>query len=280
MICTLGACLFIFGVNYIVSPLGLYNGGFVGIGQLVRYVAEQYFQLHLERVDLASIVYFLLNAPLFILAFQSMSQKFFWKTVYTVALQTVLLSVIPVPEHTFTEDILTACIVGGLVAGCGVGIILKAGSSGGGQDILGVYCALKYPGFSVGKITLLINFGVYGCCALLFNIETVVYSLIYTWIMSIVIDKLHEQNINSTAIIFTKNPGIDDYIIKEMNRGVTIWDGVGGYTKEKLKVAFVALSKYEVPKLKTKVAKFDENAFITVNENLPIYGNFIKHLDT
>ncbi len=209
-----------------------------------------------------------------------MSKPFFIKTVYTVVLQTLLLSVVPIPEHSFTDDILTACIVGGLVAGVGVGIILKAGSSGGGQDILGVYCARKYPGFSVGKITLLINCLVYGCCALLFDIEIVVYSLIYTWIMSMLIDKLHAQNINNTAMIFTKKPGIEEYLIKEMNRGVTMWDGWGGYTQEKLQVAFVALSKYEVPMLKTKLAQFDADAFMTVNENLPIYGNFEKRLDS
>lgn len=271
--------MFVCGINFIIAPLSLYNGGFVGIGQLVRYVLETYANVHIEAFDIAGVVYFLLNAPLFILAYKSMSKHFFWKTIYTVVLQTILLSVVPIPAHSFTNDVLTACIVGGLVAGVGVGIILQAGSSGGGQDILGVYCAKVYPGFSVGKITLLVNAFVYGCCALLFDIEIVVYSLIYTCVMSTIIDKIHTQNINNTVMIFTKKRGIEDYLIKETKRGVTVWEGYGGYTKEKSFIAVVALSQYEIRKLKKNLFDFDKDAFVIVNEDIPIYGHFEKRLE-
>ena len=279
LFCTIGAVMFVFGVNAIISPLGLYNGGFVGMGQIARYLLEEYAGIKVTGIDIAGLVYFALNAPLFVLAFKSMSKEFFGKTVYTVVLQTILFSVIPIPEVGFTSDVLTSCIIGGFVSGIGVGIILRAGSSGGGQDILGVYFAKKYPGYSVGKMTLIINGFVYGCCALLFDMEIVVYSLIYTGIMSLVMDKVHIQNINTTVIIVTKKPGLEDYLIKEMNRGVTCWKGTGGYSKGETNVAMVALSKYEVAILKKKLYEFDKDAFYVLSTGNDVGGHFEKRLE-
>lgn len=278
-ICTLGAMMFVFGINKVIAPLGLYNGGFVGIGQIVRYVLVHFFHISLGGIDVAGIVYFLLNAPLFGLAYKSMSKAFFAKTVYTVVLQTFLLSLVPVAESSFTNDILTACIVGGIIAGVGVGIILRAGSSGGGQDILGVYYAKKIPGFSVGKITLIVNGFVYTCCAILFDLEVVVYSLIYTVVMSVIIDKVHSQNISNTVLVISKKSGLDKFIISEINRGVTTWKGQGGYTKEETNIGLVVLSKYELPILKRKLAAFDEEAFVVVTEGNDIIGNYEKRLE-
>lgn len=280
IICTIGAFMFVVSINCIISPLSLYNGGFVGIGQLVRYVLEHFFNVQIDTVNISSLVYFLLNIPLFILAYKSMRKAFFCKTIYTVILQTILFSVVPISENSFTQDILTACIVGGIFAGIGVGIILQAGSSGGGQDILGIYYAKIYPGFSVGKITLIVNTFVYSCCALLFDIEIVVYSLIYTFVMSKVIDIVHIRNTNYTVMVFTKKSGLENYLIKQTGRGVTIWSGYGGYTHDELNVAFIALSKYEFSKLKKDLFKFDKEAFVVVNHNILIYGNFQKHLDS
>ena len=277
--CTLGAVLFVFGVNVVIAPLGLYNGGFVGIGQIVRYVLEHFFHFTLNGVDIAGIVYLLINLPLFVLAYRSMHRVFLFKTLYTVILQAILLSLVPIPAKAFTQDILTGCIVGGIVAGVGVGMILRAGSSGGGQDILGVYMSAKVPGFSVGKITLIVNGFVYGCCAILFDIEVVVYSLIYTVIMSFVIDAMHSQNNNNAVLVLSKKPGLADFLIREIKRGVTVWNGKGGYTNEDITIAFIVLSQYELPALKHKLAQFDEHAFVSVTRISNVFGNFEKRLD-
>ena len=277
--CTLGAFLFVSAINFVIAPLGLYNGGFVGIGQITRYVLECFLGLSIKSIDLAGIIYFLLNAPLIVLAYRSMSKIFLTKTVYTVILQTILLTLIPVPAKTFTEDMLTACIIGGILAGIGVGIILRAGSSGGGQDILGIYFAKYFPGYSVGRITILVNGFVYGCCAVLFDLEVVVYSLIYTIVMSVVIDRMHSQNINDVVIILTKKPNLEEFVIYKMHRGITIWRGIGGYTKETVNIGLVVLSKYEFPVLKRRLLEFDKEAFVIVAQGANILGNFEKRFD-
>lgn len=279
LICTLGAFLFVFAIHDVIAPLGLYNGGFVGMGQIASYTLDHFLHIRPQRVDLAGAVYFGLNVPLFLLAWRSMSRMFLIKTAYTVLVQTALLSFLPVRQQTFTQDMLTACIVGGILAGVGVGIILRAGSSGGGQDILGIYFSKCAPGFSVGKITILVNGFVYGCCALLFDLEVVVYSLIYTVVMSLVIDRVHSQNINTTVLILTRQPGLEKIIIEKIHRGITTWQALGGYTGRSVYVSLVVLSQYEFPALRQALEDFDRNAFIIASQGVQVLGNFEKRFD-
>lgn len=277
--CLCGAILFSFGINVLVAPLGLYNGGFVGMGQLIKTILERYMGLSIQAVDMAGVFYFVLNVPLFFLAYRSMSKAFFFKTIFVVVLQTVLLAVIPAPKELIIEDMLTACLIGGMIVGVGAGLILRAGSSGGGQDILGVYFSKKISGFSVGKLTILINVFVYGVCALLFDISVVIYSLIYTVVMSLIIDKVHAQNVTATAMIFTKKKGLATHILNQMKRGVTIWDGKGGYTKAETEVLLSVISQYEIQELRKLVEDFDQDAFVIISEGDKIYGNYEKRLD-
>ena len=272
-----GATLFSCGVNLLITPLGLYNGGFMGIAQLLRTVLVQGLQLEfLSRIDIAGVIYYIINIPLFYWAWKEMGKGFLAKSLLTVSVQTLWMTFVPIPSSPIITDYLTACIIGGLVVGTGVGMILRGRSSGGGQDIIGVICAKKYPGFSVGKIAILMNVCVYGFCLLMFDIEIVVYSLIYTTVLALACDKMHVQNISISAMIFTKQEGIDKAVMEKMRRGVTTWDGMGAYTNEASHIFYIMISKYEVEQLKTIVQEIDPNAFMILNEGSRVIGNFEK----
>ena len=207
-----------------------------------------------------------------------MGRQFFVKTLITVIIQTVFLTLIPVPKTPVIEDYLTACIIGGRVAGTGTGMVLRGGSSGGGQDIIGILCTKKYPGFSVGKISIMMNVFVYGICAFLFDIEIVIYSLIYATVLALACDRAHIQNINMSVMIFTKKQGISRAIMEETGRGVTNWDGEGAYTNETSYMLLVMISKYEQDQIKRIVHSIDPNAFMIFNEGCSVVGNFEKRL--
>lgn len=274
-----GSFLFAAGVNLIITPLGLYNGGFMGTAQLIRTFLVSYLHLgFLGQFDLAGIIYFLINVPLLYLAWKEMGRQFFVKTLITVIIQTAFLTLIPVPKTPVIEDYLTACIIGGLVAGTGTGMVLRGGSSGGGQDIIGILCTKKYPGFSVGKISIMMNVFVYGICAFLFDIEIVIYSLIYATVLALACDRAHIQNINMSVMIFTKKQGISRAIMEETGRGVTNWDGEGAYTNETSYILLVMISKYEQDQIKRIVHSIDPNAFMIFNEGCSVVGNFEKRL--
>ena len=274
-----GTTLFALGINIIITPLGLYNGGFMGMAQLIRTGLVQGLGLSfLGQVDIAGIIYYVINIPLFIWAWKEMGKRFLVSSLITVSVQTIWMTFVPVPKEPIISDYLTACIIGGLVVGTGVGMVLRGRSSGGGQDIVGVVCTKKYPGFSVGKITIMMNAAIYAVCLWMFDIEIVVYSLIYTTVLALACDRMHVQNINISAMIFTKQEGIDQAVMKEMGRGVTKWEGVGAYTNEESHILYIMISKYEIEQLKEIIHRVDPNAFIIMNEGSSVVGNFEKRL--
>ena len=275
-----GILAFCIGVNWFIVPIGLYNGGFVGIGQVVRTALIEYAGLDFGEVDIAGLIYFACNVPLFFLAYKSLGKAFFVKTVICVVVQTILLSLLQSPETPIIEDRLAACLIGGIVAGWGVGLTLKNGGSGGGQDILGVYCTKKLKNFSVGKLSLLINAGVYGACALMFDLTVVIYSLIYTAILSMVIDQTHSQNITVEVTIYTKTKSkeICDAIIEIIGRGCTFWEATGNFTESNTTVITTIISKYEVTQLMRTVHLINPDAFVVIKDNVQVDGFYIKKL--
>lgn len=274
-----GTILFSAAVNIFLTPLKLYNGGALGISQLIRTVLVDYLHIFsATNIDISGIVYFIINIPLFLLAYKGVSRLFFFKTAMSVILTTFIVTIIPVPDPLIIADPLTSCIIGGLMYGAGVGLCLYAGGSGGGIDILGIYFSKRYRNFSVGKINILINGIIYLICAMMFDVETAIYCIIYAAIASFALDRVHSQNIMIQVTIFTKQSGVAEAIMKEIYRGVTEWKGDGAYTHEDTNILVTAISKYEVNLVRRTVQTVDPNAFIIYNKVLNIDGNYLKKL--
>lgn len=274
-----GGFIFAAGVNLFIVPLNLYSGGVIGIAQIIRTIIIQYAHISLTaNFDVAGIINFLMNLPLFILAYRSISRKFFVKTLLCVIAQTLAFSLIFIPETPILDDVLASCLIGGIICGFGIGIALRSGGSGGGLDILGVYFTRKFANFSVGKLSIIVNAFVYLLCAFLFDVPTAIYSILYMTCFSLVLDRTHYQNINMTAMIFTKNQEIQEAIMKETGRGVTYWDGAGAYTKTQTRILVTVINKYEEHQIRRIVASFDPNAFVIFNEGPTVSGNFEKRL--
>lgn len=276
----LGALIFAAGMNLFIVPINLFSGGFLGVGQIVRTILVNYAHIPIPpNVDIAGIILYIINVPLLVLAYRSMGRWFFICTLITVTLQTVFLTVIPTPvDNPILTDPLAAAFVGGVIAGYGSGLILVNGSCGGGQDILGLYFMKKDRSFSVGKISMAINIVVFAACALMFDLTTVVYSLIYVAIYSYVIDHTHAQNQNMAAVIVTTNGDVLPAIQRETDRSFTHWDGMGYYSHKGCHVIFMALSRYESMKIGSVIKEIDAHAFVTFFNINTIVGNYDKHL--
>ena len=115
-----------------ISPLGLYNGGVVGISQIIRTIIVDYFP-SVKNFEIAGIINFIINIPLLLIAYKSISKKFFIRTVVSVISQTIFFTVITIPSTAIIDDPLAACLIGGINIGAGIGITLKAGYSGEGN---------------------------------------------------------------------------------------------------------------------------------------------------
>lgn len=273
-----GSLMFAVAVNQLIIPLKLYNGGFMGISQLLELLLNRVLGIGGKGGNFTGLIFFLLNIPLFYMGYRILGKAFAIKTIITVGMQSAFLLLVPIAKSPVIEDYLTSCIIGGIIAGLGVGFVLRGRASGGGQDIIGLCFAKKFPNLSVGKIGIAINVLVYSICLLLFNVEIVIYSLIYTTIQAVAIDRVHIQNINMSVMIFTKKLGISNAIMEEMGRGVTNWDGEGAYTKKTSYILFVLVSKYEVSQIKQIVHRIDPEAFMIFTEGCSVDGNFEKRL--
>ena len=134
---------------------------------------------------------------------------------------------------------------------------------------------------SVGRFSILFNAVLYTICLIVFNPEVAIYSVVYNFLTSIVLDRMHQQNVTVQALIFTREDEsvLADFIIKQVGRSVTYWNGVGAYTKDNVHVLCVCLSKYEIEELLHMVHSADPHAFVTVQEGVRIFGNFPRKLE-
>ena len=265
------------GVNRFIVPAGIYSGGLMGICQLIRTLLTSYAGLHFS-FDIAGLLYYLINIPIFLIAWKKMKHKTLIKTIVTVSFSTLFLALIPV-RAILPDDRLASVIVGALICGSACGLILRCGSTGGGMDIIGILMAMGKRETGVGQVTLAVNIMQYAAYAVLFGAPVVIYSLISAFISAFAVDHFHFQNINVEVKIVTKHRDeIADAILRRLGRGVTEWSSVGAYTDEPSDVLYVIISKYEITRLRGIVHQHDPNAFVVVGDRVHVYGNFKKRL--
>ena len=137
-----GILLYSFAINIFIVPNSLYNGGILGISQLIRSFLETTFHVS-TPFDMAGIINLALNIPLFLIAYKFVSKTFFYRTLICIFFQTICLTFIPVLEVSVVPEILTSVLIGAILAGIGGGMLLSSGGSGGGTDIIGFMMTMR-----------------------------------------------------------------------------------------------------------------------------------------
>jgi uncharacterized membrane-anchored protein YitT (DUF2179 family) len=278
LMCILGGTLYAVGVNLFIVPFNLYSGGIVGIAQVIRTVLSDYIHLDFGSRDVAGIIFYALNLPILIYAFPRLEKLFFLKTLVAVTSLTLAMSLIP--TTMVVNDCLASTIVGAFISGAGIGLVLRMSASTGGMDIIGMLISKTHGNVSVGRVNLTVNLVLYAVCLFLFDVQTVVYSVIFAVVHAFAIDKFHAQNINVEVKIITKtNPDdIEHEVFTKMGRGVTELHSIGAYTHEDEHILYILISKYEVHQLRQIVRKYDKRAFVIVNEGVFVEGHYLKKL--
>ena len=272
----LGVLVYSVGINLFLRPLHLYSGGFMGFAQL----ADTFLRDVTGR-DISGILYYAMNLPALIVAVFVMRRRFVIKSLLAISLITLALTIIPIPDQPVLEETIANCLVAGLLSGAGSGMILRMGSCDGGMNLVGMILIQRNGRSSVGKINLAANLVLYGICMLLFDVPTVIYSLLYSVVASLTCDRAHTQNINLQVMIITKmkdTQPLEVEIMGRLHRGMTRWEAVGSYTGERETILMAAISKYEVAQLRSIVHRVDPHAFVLINEGVGVDGYFLKKL--
>lgn len=279
VIAVFATLLYALGVNLFIVPMGLYSSGLLGMCQIIRTVLVKALNLS-TTVDFSGILYLLVNIPVLLLAWRSMGKKFLARTLVCVVSSSLFLSLIRVPAAPIVEERLTACVIGGLICGFSLGLTLTCGCSSGGLDVIGLWLSKKGAGFTVGRFSMSFNVLLYTVCAILFDLNTVIYSVIFMVFSALFLDRAHQQNITAQVLIFTRDedPELPNRIMSRIDRGVTYWEGKGAYTGNDIRVLCVCVSKFEESELREVVREMDPHAFFIVQEGVRIGGNFVRKI--
>lgn len=275
-----GALIYALGINLFVAPLGLFTGGLMGLCQLLRSLILMVLGIESLPFELAGVLLYAFNVPLLILAYRSMGKVFFRNTLICSTAYAVFASIVPVPPAPIVEDMLTGCLLGGVISGVGSGLALTSGCCGGGLDLLGLYLAKKGAKVTIGRFNLAFNAVLFITCGVLFDLTTLIYSVLNTIFNAMAIDRAHRQSVTVQVLIFTKEdrPELGRFIMDNLHRGITRWEGKGVYTGEATHILCVCMNKYEIDDLREALRQIDPKAFFIVQEGVHVSSNFERRL--
>ncbi|MEK7374715.1 MAG: YitT family protein [Thermodesulfobacteriota bacterium] len=261
----LGSLLCGVGVNGILIPHGFVSGGVTGLALVFHYLVPSLS---------VALIYALANVPLFIAGWFFISRRFFLYSIvgtliFSAAVQWAQL---PVP----VQDKLLAAILAGLIFGTGSGVILKSMGSAGGTDILSVIFLHRFS-IRVGTTVLAFNTLVLATAALLFSLEDALYTLIYLYVSTKIVD-LVVTGLSQRKAVFIISPRwekISPRILTEIHRGVTILRGQGAYSQREQQILYTVVTFREVATLKQIVRSEDPAAFVVVSDTTEVMGHRI-----
>jgi len=279
----LGCIIAALAVNIFLVPYRLAPGGVTGIATVIYYMSA-------ERIPVGTMM-LILNIPLFIFGMKLIGGKFIIRTL----ISTVFLSIVIDLSEPFTSsfiaqltlekltagpDYLLYSIFGGFFMGLGLGLVFKSGATTGGTDLAARILNHFKPALSMGKALLLIDSAVIVFAAAVFrSFLLALYSILALYISSKIVDLILE-GLNFAKAAYIISDYADDIaqaILRELDRGVTAFNGTGMYTGDDKRVLYCIIQRSQLPMLKSLVKKIDPRAFIILSDVTEVLGEGFKN---
>lgn len=257
-----GIFLFSFALNVFFSPYHIVPGGVSGLAIVLEYIT------HVRK----SIIIGILNVPIFILGLLILGKKFVANTVLGVILVPVFVELTS-SIGTVTKDILLATILGGVIAGIGIGMLLSNQASLGGTDTIAKMIS-KFIPRPVGRIMMCIDLLIVLTTLLVFGVEKTLYGIVSVYIIGRVVD-IYIKGIKDSKTVFIISDRIEDInkaILVELKGRTTKLETRGGYTNKESIVLMCIVTNSELIKLKQVTTKIDTNALVLVQDSYEVYG--------
>lgn len=270
---TLGLICYSIGWAAFLLPYQITTGGVTGIAAIIYYTTGVEIQ----------VSYFIINAVFLGFALKILGPKFSIKTIYAIIMLTFLLWLFQrileddsgkLPMLLGPGQDFMACVIGAGLLGFGIGLVFCHNGSTGGTDII-AWIINKYKDVTLGRMMMYCDIIIISSCYFIFHDwRRVLFGFCVLFVMSIVIDYV----INSTRqsvqfLIFSrKHDEIAQGISTQINRGVTLLDGKGWYSKQDIKVVVVLAKKSQSLDIFRLVKDIDPNAFISQSNVVGVYG--------
>ena len=246
----LGTLLYGFGFNAFILSNEIITGGVSGICALIFFASNEIIPV--------SVSYFVINVVLLLAALKILGLKFLIKTIFGVFSLSASLSFFEwllKGQPLLHDQPFMSIIIGAFLCGAGLGLVFSANGSTGGTDIVGAIVN-KYKNISIGRALLFCDF--------------------------YIIDAVLNGNRQSVQfLIFSqKYDEIAERIIHDLDRGCTILDGVGGYSRKPVKVVVLLAKKSESVSIFRLVKQIDHQAFISQSIVRGVYGEGFDQIKT
>jgi len=280
---TLGVISYSVGWSVFLLPNNLIGGGVSGFSSILFYATGLPM----------GVTYFVLNIILLLIGTKILGKGFGGKTIYAIVATSLMLEVMPdlipvdfIQEFALSNGKLICTVLGGIIAGLGIGLSISQGGSTGGTDIIAlVWC--KFYASSPGRVILTIDVVII-LSSLMFpsytdagellpfseKLAIVVYGLMQVTVCGYAIDLYISGSKQSVqAFIFTrKTEEMADAIAFDLKRGVTIIPVKGWYSKEDSNVLMVVTRKTDLNRLLRYIKTIDPDAFLSISSVLGVYG--------
>ena len=284
----ISAFIFAFGFRSFINPfegISLASGGMSGCSQIILKIIELCgVQLSPQLFDnLLSIAYFVLNIPVFILAWTGIGKRFALYSLVNIFFVSFFISIIPeslVTHFTIaSDDFISRALFAGICTGLSSSLAYYVDGSAGGLDIISYYIALK-KSTSVGKYMFGFNVLVITVFTILSSIQNsdasiiLLYTAVYLFTASTVTDKFSIRNKKSQIQIITQNENLSTVLITQFPHGCTVADAKGAFSGKNVKILYMVVSSFEVKKVVDVIHAVDPNAFVNISSISQVYGKF------
>lgn len=271
LICVVVASLIMStNIKSFVNAGNLIPGGFTGLSLLIQRTLSVYLNIDLPY----SVINIVLNIPAVFLGFKLIGKKFTGYSVLMILLNSFLVDIIPVTPITY--DLLLVSVFGGILNGLAIVIALYGKASSGGTDFIAIYLSnkLKKPSwnfvFGLNVVILLLG-------GILFGFEAAMYSIIFQFVSTQVIERFHQRDQKVTLFVITSKPEeLSNKIMAYTHHGVTKFDGEGCYLKEKKTMLYTIVGAGEAKDLVRFIKKEDPEVFINTVKSKSIVGKFYQ----
>lgn len=225
---------------------------------------------------------FLFNLPLLLLAVKVLGHHVGLKTLFGIISLSLFVEILTPFLPQITGDPLLAAVYGGVLAGFGMGLIFRSGGTTGGTDLIASLVNYYIPHLSLGQGLFIADALVVTLAGFVFSAEMALYAAFSIFIVSRLIDFVQEgfNFTKATLIVSEKSDIILEKILKEMDRGATVFNGRGGYSGEDKNILLVTVNRSELSRLKELIYRTDSSAFVILMEAHEVLGEGFKKLRT
>lgn len=261
---TLGSVIAAVALQFFLIPGTIAPGGVSGLSVAIEKLTG-------IKVYILNLV---INIPLFILGAKLLGKKSAIFTLYSLFVLSGVLAVLP-QNYVFTDDLFLAAIFGGILLGLGLGIVFKAGGTTGGTDLAGAIVHDKWPGLSIAKGMAIADFVIVAFAGIVDkNVNTSLYSLIALFFCTKIADMVLDgfTYFKGFFIISSKPEEVGNALMQNLERGVTILNGAGMYSKQERPVLLCVVSRAQFMRAKDIITEIDGNAFIMVCDMREVFG--------